>query len=123
MNGHRFTTIVSNQDLPISIHTQSHQILFQDCWFVSVIHKLPDSTQTTFAANLKQNTNSSSHHSHPWTQHLLTPPLFQPRPSGTYDFLSVFSILLLKKATVSAESFSCFITINSLRSLQHKSAV
>ena len=44
MNGHRFTTTVLNSDLPVAIHTQSHQILFQDCWSVSTIHKLPDST-------------------------------------------------------------------------------
>ena len=39
MNGHRFTTTVSNPDLPVAIHTQS-----QESWSVSVIHKLPDST-------------------------------------------------------------------------------
>ena len=44
MNGHRFTTTVPNSDLPVVIHTQSHQIPFQDCWSVSIIHKLPDST-------------------------------------------------------------------------------
>ena len=44
MNVHRFTTTVSNPDLPVAIHTQSHQIPFQECWSVSVIHKLPDST-------------------------------------------------------------------------------
>ena len=44
MNGHSFTTTVSNPDLPVAIHTQSHQIPFQDCWSVSIIHKLPDST-------------------------------------------------------------------------------
>ena len=44
MNGHRFTTMVSNPDLPVAIHTQSHQISFQECWSVSVIHKLADST-------------------------------------------------------------------------------
>ena len=44
MNGHRFTTTVSNSDLPVAIHTHSHQIPFQDCWSVSIIHKLPDST-------------------------------------------------------------------------------
>ena len=44
MNGHRFTTTVSNPDLPVAIHTQSHKIPFQECWSVSVIHKLPDST-------------------------------------------------------------------------------
>ena len=44
MNGHCFTTTVSNPALPVAIHTQSHQIPFQDCWSVSNIHKLPDST-------------------------------------------------------------------------------
>ena len=44
MNGHRFTTTVSNPDVPVAIHTQSHQIFFQECWSVSVMHKLPDST-------------------------------------------------------------------------------
>ena len=39
------TTMVSNPDLPVAIHTQSHQIPFQECWSVSIIHKLPDSTQ------------------------------------------------------------------------------
>ena len=44
MNGHRFTTTVSNPDLPVAIHTQSHQISFHDCWSISIIHNLPDST-------------------------------------------------------------------------------
>ena len=44
MNGHRFTRTVSNPDLPVAIHTKSSQIPFQECWSVSVIHKLPDST-------------------------------------------------------------------------------
>ena len=44
MNGHCFTTTVSNPDLPVAIHTQSHKIPFQDCWSVSIIHKLPAST-------------------------------------------------------------------------------
>ena len=44
MNRHWFTNTVLNPDLPVAIHTQSHQIPFQECWSVSVIHKLPDST-------------------------------------------------------------------------------
>ena len=44
INGHWFTTTVSNPDLPVTIQTQSHQIPFQERWSVSVIHKLPDST-------------------------------------------------------------------------------
>ena len=41
---HQFTTTVLNPHLPVAIHTQSYQIPFQECWSVSVIHKLPDST-------------------------------------------------------------------------------
>ena len=44
MNGHRFITTVSNPDLPVAIHIQSHRISFQECWSVSVILKLPNST-------------------------------------------------------------------------------
>ena len=43
-NGHRFPITVLNPDLPVAIHTQSHQISFQECLSVSVIHKLPNST-------------------------------------------------------------------------------
>ena len=41
---HAVSATVLNPDLPVAIHTQSHHIPFQDCWSVSVIHKLPDST-------------------------------------------------------------------------------
>ena len=34
MNRHRFTTTVLNPDLPVTIHTQSHQIPCQECWSV-----------------------------------------------------------------------------------------
>ena len=44
MNGHWFTTMLSNLDLPVAIHTQSHLIPFQECWSVSVVHKLSDCT-------------------------------------------------------------------------------
>ena len=44
MNGLSFTTTDFNPDLPVAIHTQSHQIPFQDCWSVIIIHGLPDST-------------------------------------------------------------------------------
>ena len=65
MNGHRYTTTVSNPDLPVAIHTQSHQIPFQECWSVSAIYKLADSTLTTFAANLTLHINTSSNHDTP----------------------------------------------------------
>ena len=76
VNGHHFTTTVSNPDLPVAIHTQSHQIPFQDCWSISVIHKLPDPSPTTFAVNWKQHTNSSFNH--------VTPPnLISINPSSS----------------------------------------
>jgi hypothetical protein len=31
-------------DLPVSMHIQYHQLPFQECWSVCVIHKLPDAT-------------------------------------------------------------------------------
>ena len=44
VNGHRSTCKVMNSDLPVPIHTQSHQLPFQEYWSVRVIHKLPDGT-------------------------------------------------------------------------------
>ena len=44
VNGHRSTCKVANSDLPVPIQTQSHQLPFQECWLISVIHKLPDDT-------------------------------------------------------------------------------
>ena len=57
VNGHRSTCMIMNSDLLVPIHTQSHQLPFQECWSVLVIHKLPDTTPTISAANLKQHTN------------------------------------------------------------------
>ena len=39
---HPFQVIQKRQ--LVAIHTQAHQIPFQDCWSLSIIHKLPDST-------------------------------------------------------------------------------
>ena len=86
MNGHCFTTTVSNPYLPVAIHTQSHQIPFQDCWYVSIIHKLPDSTPDHIRRQFEiayQLVLQSRH------THLLT-----PSPSYTYSFLSVLTVLL-----------------------------
>ena len=44
VNGHCCTCTFVNSDLPVPIHTQSHQLPFQECWSVRVIHKLPDTT-------------------------------------------------------------------------------
>ena len=47
-----------------------------------------------------------------YDQHLLTPTLVHPRPNGTYNLLSVFSILLLTKATVLVRKLIlCFLSI------------
>ena len=89
MNGHCFTTTVSNPDLPIAIHTQSHQIHFLECWSVSVIHKLTDSI---FPTNLKWHTNSSSNH-------VTTPESISINPPTTY------SILAPEALTISRQSF------------------
>ena len=76
MNGHRFTTMVSNPDLPVVIHTQSHQIPFQECWFVSVIPYTNYLTppQTTSTANLKLHTNLSSNPDTPLVSTSVNPP-------------------------------------------------
>ena len=38
------TCMVVNSDLLVPIHTQSHQLPFQECWSIHIIHKLPDTT-------------------------------------------------------------------------------
>ena len=53
VNRHRSTCMVVNSDLPVPIHTQSHQLPFQECWSVHIIHKLPNATLTPSAANTK----------------------------------------------------------------------
>ena len=92
----------SNPDLPVVIHIQSHHIRFQGCWSVSGIHKLPYSTpdhicrqfETAFQLILQ------------WRHTPRLNPRLPPSVNSTYGFLSVFSTLPLKKATVSVESFS-----------------
>ena len=37
VNGHRSTCKVVNSDLPVPIHTQFHQLPFQDCWSIRII--------------------------------------------------------------------------------------
>ena len=70
--------------------SQSHQIPFQDCWSVSIIHKLPDTTpdhihrQFEIAYQLLLQSRRTS----------------TLAPSGTYSFLSVLTILLQTKNTV-----------------------
>ena len=57
VNGHRSTCKVTNSNLPVPIHTQSHQLPFQECWSVRIIQKLPDTTPTTSIANMKRHIN------------------------------------------------------------------
>ena len=89
MNGHWFTTMVSNPDLPVAIHTQSHQIPFQEYWSVCVIHKLSDSTpdhicrfETAYQLVLQSRDT-------PWSQHPLTP---QIPPSPQWHLKSQLSL-------------------------------
>ena len=49
-----YTCTVMKSDLPVPNHTQSHQLPFQECWSICVIHKLPDTTPTTSATNMKR---------------------------------------------------------------------
>ena len=83
MNGHWFTTMASNPDLPVAIHTQSHQVPFQKCWSVSVIHKLPDSTPDHICRQLKLHTNLSYNHDTTLISISVNPPTFHPRLGGT----------------------------------------
>ena len=62
MNGHLFTHSIVPRSTSCHSHTIFHQVPFQDCWSVSVIYKLPDSTPSAFTANLKLHTSSSSNH-------------------------------------------------------------
>ena len=105
MNGHCFTTTILNPDLSVAIHTQSHQIPFQECWSVIVIHKLPKFHPWPHLPPVWNSISTCPPiTSHPWSQHPLT-------PSSTLTPVSVFSTLLLKKATVFSRKFLlCFLS-------------
>ena len=81
----QYPSIVLNSELPVAIHTQS-----QECWSVSVIHKLPNSTPDHIRCQFEAAYQLiSSNMTHSWTQHSLTPPPpspFHRCPSGTYSF-------------------------------------
>jgi hypothetical protein len=57
VNGHHSSCMVTNSDLLVPIHTLSHQLPFQECWSVRIIHKLPDTTPITSVANMKRHIN------------------------------------------------------------------
>ena len=110
VNGQWYTCRVVNSGLPVSIHTQSHHIPFQECWFIHVIHKLPDVTPNMSAANLKWHINLyfnpvSLPVSTFQSLTLLSPPLL-PLPAAPANTLVS---LLLMKATVLAKSSFYFI--------------
>ena len=98
MNGHQFTTTVSNPDLLVAIHTKSHQIPFQKCWSVSVIYKLP--SQTTSVTSLKLLPTFPPITTQPRSQYPLTPPHSTLASAALKNFASKSCILLLRKATV-----------------------
>ena len=59
MNGHRSSS--NNSDdllLPLTIHTRSHQLPFDSCWNVRVLHNLPPYTNHITNAILNLSTNS-----------------------------------------------------------------
>ena len=88
MNGYQFTTTVSNPDLPVAIHTQSHHIPFHECWSVSVIHKLQDSTPNHIRRQFE-----TAYQLILQSRHILA-------PAALKSLDSVSSIVLLRKATV-----------------------
>ena len=91
MNGHRFTITVSNPDLPVAIHTQSHQITFQELSASYTNYQTPP--QANSVANLKLHTNSSSNHDTRPDSPSINPTSFHPRHSSTYSFKSAHSLL------------------------------
>ena len=75
----------------VAIHKQSHKIPFQDCWSVSVLHKLPDSTLHHISHQFE-----IAYQLMPWTKHSLTPSSSLPPAHQWHLHLSV---LLLMKGT------------------------
>ena len=108
VNGHLSTCTVMNSDLPVPIHTQSHQLHFQECWSIRVIHKLPDATpdhvrhqyQTAYHLVLKSRQFPGINIRQPHSAS--SPSPFYPLVAPTNTLVSL--CLQLKKATVLAES-------------------
>ena len=115
MNGYWFTTMVSNPDLPVAIHTRSHQIPFQKCWSISVIHKLPDSTPRPHPPSVWNCIPTCPPiTTHPRSQYPLTPPHSTLTSAALKNFASVSCILLLRKATVIWPKYSFSFSFSSL---------
>ena len=113
MNGHRFTTTVSNPDLPVAIHTQSHQIPFQECCLLVSYTNYLTPPQTTSSGNLKLHTNLSSNPDTPPVSISVNHPHSTLAPAALKFHFSIL-ILLLRKATVIWPKYSFsfrFITI------------
>ena len=66
--------MVSNPDLPVAIHTQSHQIPFQDGGLLVSYTNYLIPPQTTSATNLKLHTNLSSNPDTPLVSTSVNPP-------------------------------------------------
>jgi hypothetical protein len=80
VDGHRFTCMVVNVDLPVPIHTQFHQLPFQECWGLSVSFAnswMPSLTMS--AANLKCHINLYFNLTVPRYQYLIN-SLSLPQP-------------------------------------------
>ena len=115
MNGHRFTTTSLDTDLPVAIYTQSHQIPFQECWTVSVIHKLPNSTPDHICCQFETANQLVLQSRHIHSLNINQPPSPTLAPAALTIFVSLFYSILLKKATVfSLKLLLHFLTIKSL---------
>ena len=44
MNGHQSSNNPDNSPFPVATHTKSHQLPFNSCWDVCVLHNLPPNT-------------------------------------------------------------------------------
>ena len=120
MNGHHFTTTVRNHicQLPFT-HNPTRSLSglslsYRNCQTPPQLHLLPIWKSIPTCPPIM---------SYPKIQHPLNPP-FHTRASGTYNLSSVFSILLVKNATVLVQKFLLsFLTTNSLRARWHKPVV
>ena len=75
MNGHHFTTTVSNPDLPVAITPNPTRSLSRNAGLLVSYTNSQTPPLTAFASNLKQHINSSSNHVTPLISTSVNPPL------------------------------------------------
>ena len=114
MNGHRFITTVSNSDLPVAIHTQSHQIPFQGCWSLSVVHKLADSTPDHIHRLFETAYQFILQSCHIPDSMSINPPIPPSPQQHLQSLISLFYSTAEEGHNVSRKFLLRFLTINSL---------